>query len=201
MRPRVVVATRNPGKLVELTRLLALPAIELEALDPAMPDVVEDGATFEANAIKKAREAALHTGEIAIGDDSGLEVDALGGAPGIRSARYSGLGARANVEKLLVALDGVRDADRSARFRCVLAVVDPRAADATLLVHGVCEGRIASAPCGDHGFGYDPVFIPLASDGRTMAELDDDEKDALSHRGLACRALGSQLEAWLRARA
>lgn len=200
---KLVVATRNPGKVVELARLVALPGLELvaiEAVDPVMPDVVEDATSFEGNAIKKARETALHTGSLALGDDSGLEVDALGGAPGIHSARWSGGGAKANVDKLLRELEGVEDARRTARFRCVLALVDPRDPEATLLVSGACEGRIAHAPRGEHGFGYDPVFVPTACDGRTMAELGDVEKDAVSHRGLACRALAPKLDAWLRAR-
>jgi XTP/dITP diphosphohydrolase len=202
--PRLVVATRNPGKVVELARLVAFPGITLatvDELDPSMPDVVEDADSFEGNAIKKASEVARHFSALALGDDSGLEVDALGGAPGIHSARWSGGGAKANVEKLLRELESVEDARRTARFRCVLALVDPNDASATLLVHGTCEGRIARAPRGVHGFGYDPVFVPSACDGRTMAELGDGEKDAVSHRGLACRALAPKLGAWLAGRA
>ncbi len=203
MTRRIVVATRNAGKVPELERLVALPGITLvpvTVLAPDMPDVDETGASFEANAILKARQTALHTGEIALGDDSGLEVDALGGAPGIHSARYSGGGPRANVEKLLAALAGVADAARTARFRCVVAVVDPRDPEAPLLATGRCEGAIARAPRGVHGFGYDPIFVPASHAGVTMAELDDREKDAISHRGVACRALAPQLEAWLAAR-
>jgi XTP/dITP diphosphohydrolase len=199
---RIVVATRNPGKVVELERLLALASIALApigTIDPSMPDVVEDADSFEDNAIKKAREVALHTRSISLGDDSGLEVDALDGAPGIHSARFSGLGARANVEKLLRALDGVDDTRRSARFRCVLALVDPRDVDHPLLVRGSCEGAIGRTPRGEHGFGYDPIFVPRG-ETRTMAELEDREKDAISHRGVACRALADVLEAWLRTR-
>jgi XTP/dITP diphosphohydrolase len=198
---RLVVATRNPGKVLELARLVALPGLELVAigeLDPSMPDVVEDADSFDGNAIKKARETALHTALCALGDDSGLEVDALGGAPGIHSARWSGGGAKANVEKLLRELAGVPDERRTARFRCVLALVDPESDARTMIVRAACEGRIAHAPRGAHGFGYDPVFVPDACDGRTMAELGDAEKDAVSHRGLACRALAPQLDAWLR---
>ncbi len=198
------MATRNPSKMIELARLVALPGLDLrsiDAVDAAMRDVVEDATSFEGNAIKKAREVARHTGALALGDDSGLEVDALGGAPGIHSARFSGGGAQANVAKLLTLLDGVGDERRSARFRCVLALVDPRDLERPLLVSGTCEGRIAHAPRGEHGFGYDPVFVPSLCDGRTMAELDDAEKDAVSHRGVACRALAPALDAWLRARA
>ena len=203
MTTRIVVATRNAGKVPELERLVALPGVSLvpiTVLAPEMPDVVETGTTFEANAILKARQTALHTGEIALGDDSGLEVDALGGAPGIHSARYSGAGAKANVEKLLAALEGVPEAARTARFRCVIAVVDPARPDEPLLATGRCEGAIARAPRGAHGFGYDPIFLPVDRDGRTMAELDDAEKDAISHRGVACRALAPSLASWLRAR-
>lgn len=203
MTKRLVVATRNPGKVLELARLIALPGIELvaiEAADPAMPDVVEDATSFEGNALKKAREVALHTGSLALGDDSGLEVDVLDGAPGIHSARWSGNGAKANVDKLLRELDRVPASERTARFRCVLALVDPKDEAGSLLVHGTCEGHIARVPKGAHGFGYDPVFVPIAGDGRTMAELGDAEKDALSHRGMACRALAPKLDAWLRAR-
>jgi len=199
---RLVVATRNPGKVVELARLVAMPGVELvaiDAIDPAMADVIEDANSFEGNAIKKASEVARHTGSIALGDDSGLEVDALGGAPGIHSARWSGGGAKANVDKLLRELEGIDDARRTARFRCVLAVVDPRDLSATLLADGRCEGRIAHAPRGAHGFGYDPVFVP-ADHEVTMAELGDAEKDAISHRGLACRALAPRLRTWLASR-
>jgi len=200
---RIVVATRNPGKVVELGRLLALPSVELvaiQALDASMPDVIEDAGTYDGNAIKKAREVALHTQALALGDDSGLEVDALDGAPGVHSARYSGLGTRANVDKLLGALAHVDDARRTARFRCVLALVDPRDPDHPLLARGTCEGAIGRVARGDHGFGYDPVFVPRG-ETRTMAELADREKDAISHRGNACRALAPLLDPWLRARA
>jgi XTP/dITP diphosphohydrolase len=203
MSKRLVVATRNPAKVLELGRLVALEGLELvaiEAVDPAMPDVVEDATTFEGNALKKAREVALHTGSLALGDDSGLEVDALDGAPGIHSARWSGNGAKANVDKLLRELDRVPASERTARFRCVLALVDPKDEAATLVATGVCEGHIARVPKGTHGFGYDPVFVPISSDGRTMGELSDAEKDAISHRGIACRGLAPKLDAWLRAR-
>lgn len=202
-KKRLVVATRNPGKVLELARLLASDAIELVAIgvvDPAMADVVEDADSFEGNALKKAREVARHTGALALGDDSGLEVDALDGAPGIQSARYSGEGPAANVDKLLRALDRVPASERTARFRCVLALVDPNDESAALVVRGACEGHIGRVRRGEHGFGYDPVFVPIVGDGRTMAELDDAEKDAISHRGVACRALAPQLDAWLRAR-
>ncbi len=203
MTRRLVVATRNPGKVVELARLVSFAGLELasvDAIDPSMPDVLEDETSFEGNAIKKAREVAAYFGALALGDDSGLEVDALGGAPGIHSARYSGEGPKGNVSKLLRALENVDDARRTARFRCVLALIDPKDA-MPLLVSGVCEGRIARAPRGEHGFGYDPIFVPSACDGRSMAELGDEEKDAVSHRGIACRALAPRMASWLAGRA
>lgn len=203
IRHTVIVATKNAHKVHELRLLLKDLPIDLVAVSDQYPDaptVVEDGLTFEANAEKKARAIAAHTMTLCLADDSGLEVDALGGAPGIHSARYSGAGAKANVEKLLAALEGVPEAARTARFRCVIAVVDPARPDEPLLATGRCEGAIARAPRGAHGFGYDPIFLPVDRDGRTMAELDDAEKDAISHRGVACRALAPSLASWLRAR-
>jgi XTP/dITP diphosphohydrolase len=182
---KVLAATKNPGKLEEFRRIF--PEVELVSADElGLPDVVEDGATFEANAAKKARELSEKSGLLALGDDSGLEVDALGGAPGVLSARYSGGGAEANVRKLLDALRGVPDPRRTARFRCVIALADGGVIE---LASGACEGRIDREPRGSGGFGYDPIFVPLEGDGRTMAELAGAEKDALSHRGRACRAL------------
>lgn len=149
------------------------------------PDLVmppETGATFEENARLKAEHAARALGLPALADDSGLEVDALGGAPGVRSARYAPGTDADRVRKLLAALDGVPEGDRTARFRCAMAF----AADGmpTAITHGGCEGRIAVAPRGAGGFGYDPVFV-LALDHRTMAELPADEKNARSHRSAA----------------
>lgn len=200
MSRRVVVATRNPGKVRELAVLLAplgLDLVPLDAVAPDAPEVVEDGETFEANAVKKARAAAAATGCPAIADDSGLEVDALGGAPGVRSARYAGSGGDrahrddANNRRLLLDLAARPDAGRGARFRCVLVHVE--AADAEPVVaEGACEGRIAEAPRGAGGFGYDPLFVP-DGETRTMAELTADEKNARSHRAAAARALAAAL--------
>ena len=184
---RLVVATRNPGKVRELERLLGGLGLELvSAADLGLPEVDETGETFEANAILKAEACMQASGLPALGDDSGLEVDALGGAPGVRSARYAGpaADARANVEKLLRALEGVPAAERTARFRCVLALARPDGQ--RLLATGTCEGAIALGPRGEGGFGYDPVF--LVGD-RTLAEVTDAEKDARSHRGRACAEL------------
>ena len=188
----LVVATRNPGKLAELRALLAAPGLELRSADafPDIPDVVEDGATFRENAAKKARAFARGTGHWALADDSGLEVDALGGAPGVWSARYAGEPSdpAANNRKLLAALAG--RTDRAARFRCVIALADPGGGVRT--VEGCCEGRIAEAPAGRGGFGYDPLFIP-AGHARTFAQMPPEQKHAISHRG---RALVAARQAW-----
>lgn len=187
---RVLIATRNPGKVRELAAALAragLDAIGLDAVDDNL-DVAETGATFEANARLKAETWSRATGWTVVADDSGLEVDALDGAPGVRSARFggSGLGDHDRVRALLEALGDVSPGRRSARFRCVLAVAKDGVTIATF--EGVVEGRIAQAPAGSSGFGYDPVFVPEGST-RTFAEMTRDEKLALSHRGRATTAL------------
>jgi XTP/dITP diphosphohydrolase len=192
---KVVLASRNRGKLREIVPLLAGLDFELCTIDEVAPDceLREDEDTFEANALAKARQAAAATGLAAIADDSGLEVAALGGAPGVYSARYAGLpsdDARNNA-KLLEALRGVPAARRQARFRCVAAYVDP-AAERTC--SGACEGEILEQPRGDLGFGYDPLFLVPALD-RTMAELPLEEKNRLSHRAAAFRALADALSA------
>jgi XTP/dITP diphosphohydrolase len=175
--------------------LLARLDFELCTVDELAPDceLREDGDTFEANALAKARQAAAATRLAAIADDSGLEVDALGGAPGVYSARYAGSPSDdvRNNAKLLEALRGVPAAQRRARFRCVAAFVDP-GADAELTCSGACDGEILEQPRGDLGFGYDPLFLVPAL-GRTMAELPLDEKNRLSHRAAAFRALADVL--------
>jgi XTP/dITP diphosphohydrolase len=196
---RVTVATRNQGKLRELVPLFAeldlgFDLVTIDALAPAA-ELREDGLTFEDNALAKARQAAAATGLPALADDSGLEVDALGGGPGVHSARYAGLGATdaANNAKLLEALRDVAPAQRSARYRCVAAFVDPaRGLEVTRV--GACEGRLLDAPRGTAGFGYDPLFL-LPDRGLTMAELPLDEKNRLSHRAAAFRALAQALDA------
>lgn len=194
-RRRVVLATGNRGKLAEFQQMLAAAGIELLPQSQfGIEPPEETGSTFEANALLKARHAARRTGLPAMADDSGLEVDALGGAPGVYSARYAGAGASdaANTAKLLAALAAVPAARRTARFRCVIAFVRD-ADDATpLLAHGSWEGRILDAPRGSGGFGYDPVFLDEAS-GLSAAELDAEAKNARSHRGVALRGLLSQL--------
>jgi XTP/dITP diphosphohydrolase len=194
---KAVVATRNRGKLRELLPLLAGTGLELHTIDELAPDAElrEDGDTFEDNALAKARQAARATGLPAIADDSGLEVAALGGAPGVYSARYAGLPSddARNNGKLLEALRGVPAEQRSARFRCVAAFVDP-ARGLEIVRAGDCAGEILEAPRGDGGFGYDPLFLVPAL-RLTMAELPLDEKNQLSHRAAAFRALGEALRA------
>src|ERR1700678_723020 len=193
--PKVlVVATGNPGKLREFRHLLAGLPFELVSLaDLGVASPEETGSSFMANALLKARHAAAATGAAAIADDSGLEVDALGGAPGIYSARYAGQGAddRANNAKLLAALEGMPHDRRGARYRCALAFIDG-AADILLTADGVWEGAILDEPRGTGGFGYDAYFW-LPELGMTAAELDPDEKNRRSHRGSALRALRDQL--------
>ena len=189
---KLLIATRNRHKLEEIRAILALPGWELVGADevPGLPEVEEDAATFEGNAIKKARTLALASSCWTLADDSGLEVDALGGAPGVISARYAGAEAStpANNAKLLQALTGV--VNRKARFRCVLALCAPDGK--TWTVEGRCEGRILEAPRGAHGFGYDPLFVPEGHD-QTFAELPSGVKNSMSHRG---RALQCAVAEW-----
>jgi len=197
---RVVLASRNPGKLRDMQHLLGAD-LAVELLPRSAPDVEESGATFEENAVLKARAAAKLLGIPAIGDDSGLEVDALGGEPGVRSARYAAdevtLGAPrevidvANNEKLVEALAGVRPERRTARFRSVLAFVD---GDTLLVGAGACEGFVLDAPRGTGGFGYDPLFF-CPELGKTFGEADIAEKARVSHRARAAAALLPRLRA------
>ena len=195
---KLLVATTNAGKLREFERLLAGQGIELVSLRdlPRAPEVEEDGETYADNARKKAMTLARWSGVSALADDSGLEVDALGGAPGVRSARYAGpdQDAAANRHKMLEALDGVSEDKRTARFKCVIVVAR---SDGTMLeATGVCEGRIGTAERGSRGFGYDPLFIDESS-GRTLAELSESDKDAISHRGRATAVLIPRLREFL----
>jgi XTP/dITP diphosphohydrolase len=196
---RVVVATRNRGKLRELVPLFAELdlGLELVTIDELAPDAElrEDALTFEENAFAKARQAAAATGLPALADDSGLEADALGGAPGVHSARYARVGASdaENNAKLLEALRGLPLEQRTARYRCVAAFVDP-ARGLELARAGACEGRLLEAPRGAGGFGYDPLF-ELPERGLTMAEIPLDEKNRLSHRAAAFRSLAAALAA------
>jgi XTP/dITP diphosphohydrolase len=194
---RIVLASANPGKLREFAELLAPTGLVIESLSAlGIESPEETGSTFEANALLKARHAALRSGLPALADDSGLEVDALGGAPGVRSARYAGPDATdaRNIAQLLAALEAVPDAARGARFRCVIAFVRGPDDPAPLLARGAWEGRILRAPRGSRGFGYDPVFAPLAS-AISVAEMPSDAKHAASHRGAALRELLRLLQA------
>ena len=191
----IVLATRNEGKARELASLLHGLARRVESLrdHPEIELPSETGSTYRENALAKARAAHDALGVPALGDDSGLEVDALRGAPGLHSARFAGPGAsdRANIERLLRALEGVPAAQRTARSRCVLALVGARRGP--IVVEGVCEGRILAEPRGGAGFGYDPVFVP-EGESKAFAELMGDQKDLLSHRGRAARALRDAIE-------
>jgi len=192
---RIVLATGNPGKVRELADLLGdadIAGRSIEVLpqsDFDVPEAVEDGLTFVENALIKARNAAAHTGLAAIADDSGLEVDALDGAPGIRSARYAGAGAgdADNNAKLLAALADTPDEQRTARFRCVIVYLRHAADPAPLIAQGAWQGRVLRAPRGVGGFGYDPLFW-VPDEGCAAAELDRARKGQLSHRGQALRA-------------
>jgi XTP/dITP diphosphohydrolase len=189
--PDLVIASDNRGKLAELARMLqGSPWRVVPQGACGVTGAEETGATFLDNALLKARYAARLTGRAALADDSGLEVDALGGAPGVRSARYAGEGAtdEDNVAKLLAALREVPDPRRSARFRCVIVLVRDADDPAPLVCEGVWEGSIVTAARGRNGFGYDPVFLPRG-ETRTSAELSPGEKDEASHRGQALRAL------------
>lgn len=186
---RVVVASKNPDKIGEIEAVLGLldpPIAVLRGHD--WPDIEETEDTLEGNALLKANAVAAATGEAAVADDTGLEVNALGGRPGVHSARYAALdaGYQDNLDKLLEEMEGVDD--RAARFRTAIALVVP--GEEPLVVEGVMEGDIARTPRGDNGFGYDPAF--LVGD-RTYAEMSDVEKNEISHRALALRALGDAL--------
>jgi len=194
---RLVVATGNPHKVGELRALCAGLPVEIVPIGVIAPDwhIEETGATFEQNATLKARAAASRSGEWALGDDSGLEVDALGGAPGVKSARFAGGTGHddaANNRKLLALLASVAAERRAARFRCVLALASP--AGTLRTAAGVCEGWIALAPRGSGGFGYDPLFEVAEPGGRTMAELSPGEKNRVSHRARALAALRPLVE-------
>lgn len=195
----IVVATGNMHKLTEIEAILsgALPDVRFVALGQLgdFEDPEENGTTFLENAIIKAQAAVEATGLAAIADDSGLVVDALNGEPGVYSARYAGVHGddAANNAKLLANMDGVADADRTARFMSVIALID--AEGFVLTGTGSCEGVIGHKCRGEFGFGYDPLFLPLDTPGKTMAELTPDEKNAISHRFHALLDLSSKLSA------
>lgn len=186
---KVVVASGNAGKIAELARTLAPLGLELVAQSAfEVPEVQETGLTFIENALIKARAASAHTGLPAIADDSGLEVDALQGAPGIHSARYSGGDDAANIERLLREMAQVPDDQRHARFHCVLALLRHADDPIPIITQGSWEGRILLAPAGTGGFGYDPVF-EVEGYGKSAAELDRATKNRISHRARASASL------------
>ncbi|MDO8427013.1 MAG: XTP/dITP diphosphatase [Deltaproteobacteria bacterium] len=193
MTRKVVIATKNKGKIAEIKSIFNIPSLEFLTLEdfPSIELPPEAGKTFADNALAKARHVALKTGLIALADDSGLEVDALGGRPGVFSARYAGENAadRDNYIKLLSELEGVED--RRARFRCAVALSDPKDGDKTF--EGVFEGVISKGPKGVGGFGYDPVFF-VPDKNKTVAELTPEEKNSISHRAKALMKLKEWLE-------
>jgi XTP/dITP diphosphohydrolase len=200
-RRRLLVATRSPHKLGELRELLDLPNADLVSLDDAgvAGEPIEDGATFEANARLKARHYARASGLPTLADDSGLEVDALGGGPGVRTRRYAGDDATDayNNAKLLRELEGLAPELRGAQYVCVLALALP--GEPVRVRRGTCRGRIASAPKGSGGFGYDPIFVPAATPprdapaGRTLGEWSAEDKNRISHRAQAARRMSRLL--------
>jgi XTP/dITP diphosphohydrolase len=194
-RTRIVLASRNEGKLAELRRILG-PEYELVGLPESAPDVAETGATFEENALLKARAAVGETGLIAVADDSGLTVDELNGMPGVLSARWSGLPGgdptrdEANLRLVLAQLNETPPDRRGAAFVCAAAVAFPDGRE--LVLRGDVRGRLLTGPRGTGGFGYDPIFVP-DGETHTTAEMSPAEKDAISHRGRAFRALAAKL--------
>jgi len=198
-KTEIVLGTRNHGKIAEFRSLFrGTPTRLLSYHDlPEMPAVVENGKTFLENAEKKARTIARKTKRVAVCDDSGLEVDALGGEPGVYSARYTGEGAtdRENTRRVLKLLESRPWEERDARFVCVICIADPKGN--TSSATGVCEGKISFEMRGTHGFGYDPIFVPQGYT-HTMAELGSEVKNQISHRALAMQRFQPLLEAFLR---
>lgn len=197
MTHEIVLATGNPGKVREIQQLLQ--ALEIHVSPQSqfgVPEADETGLTFVENALIKARNAADHSGLAAIADDSGLEVDALKGAPGIYSARFAGVGAtdQQNLEKLLAEMQGVPTEQRTARFQCVMVYLRHAADPTPVIAQGTWEGRILESPVGDGGFGYDPVFF-VPSHNCSSAQLAPEQKNRLSHRGQALQLLVNLLKA------
>jgi len=191
-KPRLVFATRNPGKVREIAQLLSdgFDIVGLDAIG-CEEDIPESSSTIPGNAVQKAEYVLKHYGEHCFADDTGLEVTALDGAPGVNTARFAGdtKDAEANMAKLIDALEG--EADRSARFRTVIALTT---SEGTLTFEGICNGRITETRSGVEGFGYDPIFQP-EGEQRTFAEMDAEAKNAISHRGRAVRAMVAELKA------
>lgn len=196
---KLVLATRNQGKVVEVQRLLLEHAPEIQLLSVAdfdLPDVEETGDTFEANALLKAQTIAQATGLPALADDSGIAIDALGGAPGVYSARWAGTHGddAANIAKVLAELSQTPDSNRGAQFVCVIALATP--SGASHIVRGELRGLVRHEPSGNGGFGYDPIFQPEGHE-ITTAEMSPEEKDAISHRGIALRKIAPQIQPFL----
>ena len=194
----IVLATTNHGKILELRALLGDLPIQFLSVSEVLGEplgIVEDGATFEANALIKARAVARATRTWALADDSGLEVDALGGRPGVRSARFAHERATdaENNAALLRELEEIDEGARGARFRCVLSLLNPWQESDVHVAEGSCEGSIARAPRGNGGFGYDPLFVVSGQDGKAMAELSEADKNKVSHRARAVHSLRSIL--------
>jgi XTP/dITP diphosphohydrolase len=194
---RLAIASRNPHKLLEIRRICSDWPVRWLTVDDhegPWPDVEETGETYLENARLKARAVAAALAEPALADDSGIEVDALGGRPGPRSARFAGETAtdRENLDELIRSLKGVPASGRTARYRCLAVIAFPDGRE--LAAEGTCEGTLVPKPRGTRGFGYDPIFVPAGWE-RTMAELSDDEKDRISHRGRALRALRERIDA------
>ncbi|MDI3548184.1 MAG: XTP/dITP diphosphohydrolase [Halanaerobiales bacterium] len=191
MSKRILIASNNKGKIAEIKDYLQDLNLEVIGLDsfPSLSNVIEDGETFRENALKKARVRARETGELTLADDSGLEVDYLGGRPGVYSARYAGPGAsdEKNNLQLLKELENVPLEQRTARFKCVMALVDPDDGS-EVTVEGTCKGVILTAPRGDNGFGYDPLFL-VPEYNKTMAELPLEVKNKISHRAMALQKM------------
>ena len=196
MSVRVVLASRNRHKIIEMRRILMELGLDIDLAGtdefPELPDVEETGTSFAANALLKAREVCKFTGLPAIGDDSGLSVDALNGMPGIYSARWAGTHGRDddNLRLLIAQLDHVPANRRGAAFHCAVAVATPQGDER--IVEGIVEGTLIGTPRGANGFGYDPIFVPTGYE-ITTAEMSDEDKDAISHRGRALRALAPVL--------
>jgi XTP/dITP diphosphohydrolase len=194
---RIAIASRNAHKLREIGRICTDWPVEWLTVDNhegPWPDVEETGSTYLDNALLKARAGAAALGEPALADDSGIEVDALGGRPGPRSARFAGEDTtdQRNLDELIRALKGVPGSGRTARYRCIAVLAFPDGRE--IHAEGTCEGTLVGKPRGTRGFGYDPIFVPEGRD-RSMAELSDEDKDRISHRGRAFRALGETLAA------
>jgi len=192
---KLVLATQNSGKISEFRQILAdMSGISMRSLldYPTIPDINENRRTFAGNSIKKAIEVSKHTNIAALADDSGLEVDALNGNPGVLSARYAGKNATSDqlISKVLKELEGTPDIKRTARFRCAIALVTPSCADGMVIevVEGICEGKITFKKQGEHGFGYDPIFAPLGHN-QTFAELGAEVKNKISHRAKALKLI------------